>query len=183
MRKLYCVEFSKLSKPYYGYIKPWNAVRDNETFSLTYLPPSFINGIEEELSIDGKILRHKLTFDKSHMERDLKKCIIYLKDNYVNHTIHLRHTLVNPKIILAFDNYEDAKYALGQPLFVGQNIYPIYGNNHFGIVEMTDEEFDELEGVETFQTDENDEESVYVGNNRQKNNERMFVKIIRKEWT
>ena len=40
-----------------------------------------------------------------------------------------------------------------------------------------------VDSVETFQTDENDEESVYVGNNRQKNNERMFVKIIRKEWT
>ena len=182
MRKLYCVLFSNLSKPYYGYIKPWNAVRDNETYSLTYLPPSFINGIEDELRINGKILRHKLRFNKGRMEKDMKKCIIYLKDNCVNHTIHIRHTLVNPEIILAFENYEDAKCALEQPLFVGQNIYPIYGNPNFGIVEMTDEDFDELEGVETFQTDENDEESIYVGNNRQKNNERMFIKIHRKEW-
>ena len=182
MRKLYCVEFGKMIKPYYGYIKPWNAVRDDETFSLTYIPPSFISGIEEELKIDGNIVRHKRTFDKTQMEKDFKKCIVYLKNNYVNHTIHHRHTLVNPKLILAFDNYEDAKYALGQPLYFGQNIYPIYGNKDYGIVEMTDEEFDKLDGVETIQTTEDDEESIYVGNNRQKNNERMFVRIIRNEW-
>ncbi len=182
MGKIYCVEFSNSITPYYGYIKPWNGVRDDETYSLTYLPPSFINGIEEELKINGNIIRHKLTFDKSNMERDMKKVIIYLTNNRVNHAIHIRHTLINPKIILGFDNYEDAKNALEEPLYFGQNIYPIYGNPSYGIREMSHDEFDGLVGVETFQTSEDDEMSVYVGNNRQKNNERMYVRIIRNEW-
>lgn len=182
MENIFCVEFSNMIKPYYGYIKPWNGVRDDETYSLTYLPPSFINGIEEELKINGHIVRHKLTFDKSNMGEDLKKCIVYLKNDYITHTIHKRHTLINPKIILGFDNYEDAKYALTQPLYFGQNIYPIYGNIEFGIVEMTNDEFSKLDGVETILTDENDDDAIYVGNNRQRNNERMFVRIYRNEW-
>ena len=182
MRKLYCVKFENKVQPYYGFIKPWNAVRDEDTYSLTYLPPSFINGIEDELKIDGKIIRHKLTFDKNGMSRDMKKCVVYLENGNRSSTIHYRHTLVNPSLIIAFDNLNDAKYAIEQPLYMGQNIYPIYGNKDFGIREMNDEKFDTLLGVETIESSDVDENAVFVGFNRQKGNQRMYINIIRNEW-
>ena len=51
----------------FGFIKPWTAVRDGETFSQQFLTPSIIEGIEkklfpEMLNTPGihKIKRHKL---------------------------------------------------------------------------------------------------------------------------
>lgn len=181
MRKLYCVKYGKKIKPYYGYIRPWNSVRDIETWSLTYLTPSFINGIEEALSIKSKIVRHKLTFDEG-MTKDFSKSVVYLKNNKKSHTIHNRHILRNPELTLAFDNEEDAKVAFNLPLYMGQNIYPIYPSYEYGIKVMTDDEFDLVGGVETFETTKDDEMCVYVGNNRYRNNERMYVNVIRKPW-
>lgn len=189
--KLYCIRYRNICKPYYGYIKPWNAVRDTETYSLTYLVPSFINGIEQELGIEGKILRHKLKYqivlpkfiknkkNKIVVNGDFSKAVTYGK----NSSTHKRHCLTNPEIIFAFDNKEDAEYALTQPLCFGQIQYTIYPDITFGekgIQIMTNEEFDDLVGVETFTS--NEDEGIYVGNNRQKNNERMYVNIIRKFW-
>lgn len=182
MRKLYCIEYKNKVQPYYGFIKPWNSVRDEETYSLTYLPPSFINGIESELGIKGNIVRHKFQFNKNGMSKDMKKCVVYLENGQRTHTIHFRNTLVNPIIILAFDNLEDAQYAIGQPLYVGQNIYPIYANKEFGIKEMTDDDFDNLLGVETIETNSDDENAIFVGFNRQKENQRMYININRNEW-
>ena len=52
----------------FGFIKPWTAVRDGETFSQQFLTPSIIEGIEKKLfpellSSPGihKIIRHKLS--------------------------------------------------------------------------------------------------------------------------
>ena len=161
MRKIYCVTYRNIIKPYYGYIRPWNAVRDDETWSLTYLTPSMIDGIGIELGIENKIVRHKLVFDKTHMETDFTKCVVYCKNNKRNQTVHKRHTLVNPIITLGFETYEDAMLAMGLPIYCGQNIYPIYPFVNDGIKEMTDAEFDELYGVETFETNEEDEKSIY----------------------
>ena len=33
----------------FGFIKPWTAVRDGETFSQQFLTPSIIEGIEKKL--------------------------------------------------------------------------------------------------------------------------------------
>ena len=179
--KLYCVRYSNINKPYYGYIKPWNAVRDEETYSSTYLIPSFINGVEQELGIQGNIIRHKLKYQiVSSSKGDFSKAASYGKKP----AVHKRHCLTNPEIIFAFDNKEDAEYAITQPLWMGQIQYLIYPDITFGnkgIMEMTNDEFDELTGVETFIT--NEDEGIYVGNNRQKNDERMFVEIVRKNWT
>lgn len=179
---MYCVEFSNKLTPYYGFIKPWNAVRDVETYSLTYLPPSFIRGIKYELGIKGDIIRHKLLFSKSHMQKDFTKAVVYLKNGQRSVTNHHRHTLVNPKLILGFETKEDADLAIGLPIYMGQNIYPLYGNASVGVFEITTEEFDKLQGVETFETTESDENGLYVGNDRRNNNKRMYIQIVRNEW-
>ena len=183
MGKLYCVTFGGVVKPYYAFFMPWNAVRDEEAYSLTYLPPSTINGIEEELHLEhDSIVRHKLTFSKNGMQREMNKRIVYLPKGETTHTIHTRHMLVNPTIILAFKNREDAEYAMTQVIYGGQFIYPLYPNREEGIKEYTHSEFDKLEGVETIETEENDENAIFLGFNRQKENKRMFVNIIRNEW-
>ena len=33
----------------FGFIKPWTAVRDSETFSQQFLTPSIVEGIEKKL--------------------------------------------------------------------------------------------------------------------------------------
>ena len=45
----------------FGFIKPWTAVRDGETFSQQFLTPSMIEGIRQKLEV-REILRHRLTY-------------------------------------------------------------------------------------------------------------------------
>lgn len=40
-------------KGQFGFIKPWTAVRDGETFSQQFLTPSIIEGIEKKLISQG----------------------------------------------------------------------------------------------------------------------------------
>ena len=47
------------------------------------------------------------------------------------------------------------------------------------IREMNEEEFSALVGTETFPTTKEDENGVYCGNNRFRNDERMYITIVR----
>jgi hypothetical protein len=65
-------------KGQFGFIKPWTAVRDGETFSQQFLTPSIIEGIEKKLfpellSVSGihKILRHKLKYDTMDTQQEV----------------------------------------------------------------------------------------------------------------
>lgn len=185
---LYCVRFKS---PFcgVGYIRPWNSVRDGETYSLTYLPTSFINGIEVEQKCSGKILRHKLRFNgmvQEFFRSGTDNVARYGKGT--NNGISTIHQLYNPEIILGFEKLEDAQEVSKRYLYVGQRQYMVFPCNFYEdsddgsddlIVEMTDEEFSKLRGSETFPSDENDEEAVYCGNNRQNGDERMYLRIVR----
>ncbi len=54
----------------FGYIKPWTAVRDSETFSQQFLTPSIVEGIEKKLfpellnhyGLANKICRHRINY-------------------------------------------------------------------------------------------------------------------------
>ena len=187
---MFCVRY-KSNDCGVGYIRPWNAVRDGSTYSPTYLIPSFINGLEIELCCNGKIVRHKLRFNGMTEETFVSPQIKRKSKNGGGVKIHRKaaistiHQLMNPEIILGFENKEDAINASKNIIYVGQRQYMIYPVSFFNdendddnvIVEMTDEEFSKLKGTETFQTDENN--GVYCGNNRHKDNERMYIKIVR----
>lgn len=195
---MYCVRF-KSGPCSVGYIRPWNSVRDGETYSLTYLPTSFINGIEMEQQCVGKILRHKLRFkgmtselfvsEKSERPRLYggKKTKHYEWKLVREPAISVIHQLSCPEIILGFEKREDAEKVSKNCLYVGQEQYMIYPSNFYDeeeilddiVVELSEEEFSKLSGTETFPSTEDDEEAVYCGNNRQKNNERMYIKIVR----
>ena len=65
-------------KGQFGFIKPWTAVRDEETFSQQFLTPSIIEGIEKKLfpellTIPGihKIQRHKLRYDSMDSQQEV----------------------------------------------------------------------------------------------------------------
>ena len=191
---MYCVKF-KGNLCSVGYIRPWNSVRDEETYSLTYIPTSFINGIEYENHLSGKILRHKLRFKGQVKETFVSeeryglvehgtgknKVLKYQRTrSHFKSTIHL---LSAPEIILGFENYQDAEEMSRSHIYVGQTQYMIFPVNFNGdspiIVELSDDEFSKLPGTETFESTDSDECAVYCGNNRYKNNERMYIRIIR----
>lgn len=177
-----------------GYFRPWNSVRDGETYSLTYLPTSVIDGIKDELKCNGKILRHKLRFngmtseffkspmiEAERLNKITKKIEKSIKRKAGISTIH---QLCNVEIILGFEKEEDAIEAAKNTIYVGQTqyiIYPVsfYVDDDNDVVEMNDEEFSALTGTETFETTKDDEDGVYCGNNRFRNNERMYIKIVR----
>ena len=66
MDKYFVVQYSGA----FGFIKPWTAVRDSETFSQQFLTPSIVEGIEKKLfpqllGHKGEILkikRHRLNY-------------------------------------------------------------------------------------------------------------------------
>lgn len=72
MKALKSNDERQFGTPWFAFFKPWNAVRDSETYSLTYLTPSVINGIEYEngLPMDS-IVRSKLAFRTDGMGRDV----------------------------------------------------------------------------------------------------------------
>lgn len=191
---MYCVKYSnsingEIAAPYHAFIKPYNAVRDSETYSLTYLPTSLINGIEKRIEIPfNSIVRHKLTFNKHSMSKEQVKTtngatwkngvqIEYVVKGSTS-SIHLKHSLINPEVIFGFKTIEDANKAFGTTIYLGQSENIIYPNLDFGIVEMTNEEFDKLPGVETFPSDG----GIFCGFNRFNNNKKQYVKIVREEW-
>lgn len=183
---MYCVKYENSIKPYFGFIRPYNAVRDSKSYSLTYLPPSVIDGITEFLELSGKIVRHKLLFYPHSMDREMVKIPSCLKKD--ESTIYERYCLINPELILGFELYDDALIASKTPIYLGQSEFIIYPslnfdrNNNSPIVEVSDNDFTNLVGVETFQTDKDDYETIFCGFNRFRNNEKMLIKIDRKEW-
>jgi hypothetical protein len=185
MSKLYCVQYKGLL----GFIKPYNALRDDETYSLTYITPSMLDGIAKGYSLKSKIARHKLTF-YGMTECDFIKGQPYEKYSdgkpFRNQSQpQKRHSLKNVTLILGFDNKEDAERMIMPTIYCGQSEYllsPRRFDDNTQILEIDDCDFDKLQGVETFECDENDEDALFCGFNRQRDGERMYIKINRVDW-
>ena len=62
----------------FGFIKPWTAVRDSETFSQQFLTPSIVAGMERKLfpKLLGKpfgifkIKGHRLSYDQMNEQQE-----------------------------------------------------------------------------------------------------------------
>ena len=191
---MFCVRY-KGNPCSVGYLRPWNSVRDGETYSMTYLPTSIIDGIKDELKCNGKILRHKFRFNgmtselfkspKIEVERLNKRTKKVENSVKRDSGISTIHQICNVEIILGFEKKEDAVDADKNTIYVGQTQYIIYPTSFYesdednDVVEMNDEEFSALVGTETFETTKDDENGVYCGNNRFRNNDRMYIKIVR----
>ena len=101
-------------KGQFGFIKPWTAVRDGETFSQQFLTPSIIEGIEKKLfpellSVSGihKILRHKLKYDSMDSQQEVTQTRGWEYKNRTfirNRSVLKRSVLLNPILYIAFEN-------------------------------------------------------------------------------
>lgn len=181
----------KYSGPF-GFIKPWTAVRDSETFSQQFLTPSIIEGIEKKLFPElmctkgiSKILGHRLSYDQISGQQEqiqtrgwnsTKKGKQYLFER--PNGILIRGILINPVLSLAFESIEDAEEAYKQHVCLCRNEDILLPNK---IIE-TDKSFFESD-EETFNGFElvftKNDKSFLVGYNRV-SSEKMYgwIRIV-----
>ncbi len=155
----------------FGYIKPWTAVRDSETFSQQFLTPSIIEGIEKKLFPEllnekgiKKILRHRLSYSHLDFQKEVtwSKGLKQKSNPYQkNKSIITRGVMISPLLYLAFQNKTDAERAYTQTICLIRNEDLIYPESIF---ELSIQEFDQIGGFELLFTDET--EGVKVGYNR-----------------
>ncbi len=166
----------------FGFIKPWTAVRDSETFSQQFLTPSIVEGIEKKLfpellEVKGihKIKRHRLNYlgidvqqertwskggFKAKKKKDSEGNVYYVADNLA---IINRGVMLEPNLYLAFADKEDAVIASKQHICLCRNedvLFPLPE-----IEERIALEFDEIEGFELL-FDAVQETMFKVGHNR-----------------
>jgi hypothetical protein len=176
----------------FGFIKPWTAVRDSETFSQQFLTPSIIEGIEKKLfpellGTNGiqKILGHRLSYDQVNGQQEQiqtrgwnstkkGKQILFERPN----GILVRGVLINPILNIAFKTYEDAQKAFSQHICLCRNedlLFPLE------ILETGKDAFDsdenQFNGFELIF--EKTEKSFLVGYNRL-TSEQMYgwIKVV-----
>lgn len=171
----YVVKFSGL----FGFIKPWTAVRDSETYSQQFLTPSIIEGMRQKLEV-SRICRHRLSYSGSNIQQETvkskaytrkanlldKKKKVYQREN----SILKRGVMINPVLWLAFDNEEDAQKASVQHICLCRNEDILLPDA--SIYKMDKIEFDKLTGFELHF--EENEKSFCVGYNRFNANKEMF---------
>lgn len=184
----------KYSGPF-GFIKPWTAVRDSETYSQQFLTPSILAGIERKLFPEllnsdfeiFKIKRHRLTYKQiSQQQEQIQPRGWNAKGTVRNRTyerpyaVLTRGVMVDPVLYLAFDNRKDAERASEQHICLARNEDILYPDEE--IMEIDNEEFDNDDelfyGFELIL--EKNDKSFLVGYNRMDENRPMYgwLKIV-----
>ncbi len=129
--KLFIVKYSGP----FGFIKPWTAVRDSETFSQQFLTPSIVEGIEKKLFPEllnesgiKRIKGHRLSYDQISQQQEVMQTRGWnskKKGKQIHFerptSIIVRGVLLNPILFLAFDNENDAKIASNQHICLCRN--------------------------------------------------------------
>jgi hypothetical protein len=119
----------------FGFIKPWTAVRDSETFSQQFLTPSIVEGIEKKLFPEllkekgiKKIVGHRLAYSQITNQQEViqtrgwnstRKGGSLLFER--NTAVLIRGLLHNPILHLTFYNSEDAEKAFKQHICLCRN--------------------------------------------------------------
>ena len=157
----------------FGFIKPWTAVRDGETFSQQFLTPSIIEGVEKKLfpellKINGeikKIQRHKLSYAAIDSQQEVTQTRgwkVSAKQMTRERSILKRGIMLDPVLYLAFNEKSDAEIARKQHICLCRNEDVMLPDAE--IYEFSDEEFAELYGFELRFGES--EQSFLVGYNR-----------------
>lgn len=127
----------KYSGPF-GFIKPWTAVRDNETYSQNFLTPSIVEGIEKKLfpelleqkKYEPRIVRHRLTYTglSKQQEQTQPRAIeetVKKKEGLIvinrPRSILTRGVMIKPILYLAFSKIEYAEQAVKQHICLCRN--------------------------------------------------------------
>lgn len=173
----------------FGFIKPWTAVRDSETFSQQFLTPSIVEGIEKKLFPElltengiKKIKRYRLNYCGIDVQQErtwAKGGFSFTKEKGIYKTnlgIIKRGIMIEPNLYLAFMILEDAERALKQSVCLCRNedlLYPV------SLQEMQKEQFEQIQGFELVWETLN-EKCFKVGYNRFQDAEEMFgeLKVI-----
>lgn len=165
----------------FGFIKPWTAVRDGETFSQQFLTPSIIEGIEkklfpETLCSNGqitKIVRHKLSYSAIDSQQEVTQTRgwkVTKKEMSRERSILKRGVMIDPVLYLAFRKQTDAETASKQHICLCRNEDIMLPNSD--IIELNEEQFNELDGFELRFGES--EQSFLVGYNRFDGNRPMY---------
>lgn len=167
----------KYSGPF-GFIKPWTAVRDSETFSQQFLTPSMIEGIRQKLEV-SEILRHRLTYRSMDNQQEVthtrawnyaKKRKLYTRAR----SIINRGVMLEPDLYLAFPTEADALKAFGQHICLARNEDVMLPEEYLGQTDKST--FDELAGFELIF--ERTHDSFLVGYNRFANGAPMYGRLF-----
>lgn len=153
----------------FGFIKPWTAVRDGETYSQQFLTPSIIEGMRQKLGVSA-ILRHRLShhgFDRQQeriqaagwSEKGSKASRTFTRPQ----SILLRGVMLDPVLHLAFSTEGDAELAARQHLCLCRNEDIILPARQ--ITSMAESTFDEIDGFE-LRMGQNQKGAFLVGYNR-----------------
>ncbi len=165
----------------FGFIKPWTAVRDGETFSQQFLTPSIIEGIEKKLfpellANNGcicKIKRQKLSYAAIESQQEVTQTRgwkVTKKEMSRERSILKRGVMLDPVLYLAFSDKADAETAAKQHICLCRNEDVMLPDTE--VYEFTDEEFAELDGFELRFGES--EQSFLVGYNRFDNGKPMY---------
>ena len=165
----------------FGFIKPWTAVRDGETYSQQFLTPSIIEGIEKKLfpemlernGVICKIQRHKLSYKAIDSQQEVTQTRGWkVSRNQMtrNRSILKRGVMLDPILYLAFNNKKDAEIAAIQHICLCRNEDVLLPDSN--ILELSDEEFNQLDGFELRFGES--EQSFLVGYNRFDNGKPMY---------
>lgn len=136
----------------FGFIKPWTAVRDSETFSQQFLTPSIVEGMEKKLFPElldkpgiHKIVGHRLAYDQITNQQEViqtrgwnstRKSGQILFER--NRAILIRGLLHNPTLYLAFVDKAVATTAFMQHICLCRNEDVLLPES---IIETTSEAF------------------------------------------
>lgn len=150
----------------FGFIKPWTAVRDTETFSQPFLTPSIVEGMRQKLEVSA-ILGHRLRYGGIQLQQEQTQPLAWTEKDRGRvwtrpRSIISRGTLISPLLWLAFGTVEDAENAASQHLCLCRNEDLVYPEGE--PVSMTAEEFETLPGVELLFG--SGPEAFFVGYNR-----------------
>jgi hypothetical protein len=172
----------------FGFIKPWTAVRDSETFSQQFLSPSTIEGIEKKLfpellneEFNGKIMKIK-RYRLNYQGIDVQQEKTWSKGGFnaknekgiwkTNLGILNRGVMLNPNLYLAFENKDEAEHAATQTICLCRNEDLMFPESIF---EATEPEFDKIDGFELIFSDA--ENGFKVGHNRFNNAVEMYGEL------
>lgn len=109
----------------FGYLKPWTAVRDGETYSQQFLTPSVIEGMRQKLGVSA-ILRHKLTYTGLSLQQEQTQPRGWIHEKKKQQmtrprAILVRGVLLQPELHLAFASAAEAALAATQHLCLCRN--------------------------------------------------------------
>lgn len=169
----------------FGFIKPWTAVRDGETYSQQFLTPSILEGIEKKLFPEllneksiQKIVRYKLHYDAISLQQEQTQTRgwEYKKSEkrmFRSLSILKRGVMINPILYLAFAKKEEAEVAATQHICLCRNEDVIFPSEQ--IFCLTEQEFQQIEGFELRFGES--EQSFLVGFNRFNENNPMYGQL------